>query len=435
MVWEKLTGSNQKRQISIEVTVLIAHISPIMFELAQDHNKTAEKQTNKPRGSTTFPAIEVSNHRHQMMEMLSHSSVLHTENYTLDALFKRAKIYNACTKSIISDIEWLFHKLLYFQQQINNRTNQTIITNFILMGFSGRPELQVLLFLSFLTIYMLTVTGNIIIIVLVVTDLHLHTPMYFFLGNLSCLEICYTSTILPRLLFSLFAGDRTISVHGCIVQYFFFGSLASTECYLLAIMSYDRYLAICRPLRYTDLMNGRTCFWFLAISWMSGLLNIGIITSLLFDLLFCGPNEIEHFFCDIAPLFKLSCSSTHLVELVNFIFASLDTVPPFLLTLISYIYIIINILQMKSKVSRQKAFSTCSSHLIVVTLFYGSLICVYLLPETDTLKELHKTFSLFYTVFTPMLNPLIYSLRNREVKAALSRTANKIVAVVNSFSL
>ncbi|XP_015278220.1 PREDICTED: olfactory receptor 2AP1-like [Gekko japonicus] len=317
-------------------------------------------------------------------------------------------------------------------EQINNRTNQTIITNFILLGFGDHPELQVLLFLSFLAIYMLTVAGNIIIIVLVVADLHLHTPMYFFLGNLSCLEICYTSTILPRLLFSLLTGDRTISVRGCIVQYFFCGSLAATECYLLAVMSYDRYLAICRPLKYTHLMNGRICFWLLAISWMSGLLNISIITSLLSELLFCGPNEIEHFFCDIAPLFKLSCSSTHLVELINFIFASIVTLPPFLLTLISYVCIIINILQMKIKASRQKAFSTCSSHLTVVILFYGSLICVYLLPQTNTLKKLHKTFSLFYTVFTPMLNPLIYSLRNREVKAALSRTASKIVNMAHS---
>ncbi|XP_054849708.1 olfactory receptor 1020-like [Eublepharis macularius] len=328
-----------------------------------------------------------------------------------------------------SDISFRMEPLFRPDGHRQNKMNQTIITNFILLGFSDHPKLQVLLFVSFLTIYLLTVAGNIIIIVLVVADIHLHTPMYLFLGNLSCLEICYTSTILPRLLFSLLTGDRTISVHGCIMQYFFFGSLASTECYLLAMMSYDRYLAICRPLRYTYLMNSRICFWLLAISWMSGLLNISIITSFLFQLLFCGPSQIEHFFCDIEPLFKLSCSSTHLVELVNFIFASIDTIPPFLLTLISYICIIINILQMKSTASRKKAFSTCSSYLIVVTLFYGSLICVYLLPETNTMKVLHKTFSLFFTVFTPMLNPLIYSLRNREIKAALYRMATKIVTV------
>nr|XP_056720563.1 olfactory receptor 1020-like [Euleptes europaea] len=315
---------------------------------------------------------------------------------------------------------------------IQNRTNLTANTIFILLGFSYHPELQTLLFLAFLTIFMLTVVGNLVIVVLVVSDGHLHTLMYFFLGNLSCLEICYTSTIIPRLVFCLLTGDRTISVHGCILQYFFFGSLASTECYLLAVMSYDRYLPICRPLRNTYLMNGRICFGLLAISWMTGVVNVSVITPLL---LFCVPNEIEHFFCDLAPLFKLSCNSTHLVELVTFIFASIHTLPPFLLTLISYLCIIINILQMRSKASRQKAFSTCSSHFIVVTLFYGSLICVCLLPETNTWKELHKTFSLFYTSFTPMFNPLIYSLRNREIKAALVRTATKIVNVTHTLSL
>ncbi|XP_048372425.1 olfactory receptor 1020-like [Sphaerodactylus townsendi] len=317
-------------------------------------------------------------------------------------------------------------------QQIQNGTNLTINTVFILLGFSDHPELQTLLFLAFFIIYILTVSGNLIIIVLVVNDAHLHTPMYFFLGNLSCLEICYTSTMVPRLLFSLLTGDRTVSVHGCIVQYFFCASLGCAECYLLAVMSYDRYLAICRPLRYTYLMNGRICFWLLVICWMASLSNVSVVTSLLFKLSFCGPNEIEHFFCDLAPMLKLSCSDIRLVELVIFIFSSIDIVPPFLLTLISYMIIIINILQMRTKASRQKAFSTCSSHLIVVTLFYGSLICVYLLPETKTMKEFHRIFSLFYTVFTPMLNPLIYSLRNREVKAAVYRITAKIFEVANS---
>lgn len=256
--------------------------------------------------------------------------------------------------------------------------------------------------------------------------------MYFFLGNLSCLEICYTSTILPRMLFDLLTWDRTISVHGCIVQYSFFGVLASTECYLLAMMSYDRYLAICKPLHYTSLMSGSICLLLITISWICGILNGSIDISLLWKLLFCGPNEIEHFFCDLAPLLKLSCSNIQLVTFVISILATINTIPPFLLTMISYMNIIINILQMKTKASRQKAFSTCSSHLTVVMLFYGSLICVYLLPETKTMKELHKTFSLFYTVFTPMLNPLIYSLRNREVKAALYRTATKMANIAGT---
>ncbi|XP_062994271.1 olfactory receptor 10A7-like [Elgaria multicarinata webbii] len=314
-------------------------------------------------------------------------------------------------------------------EQIQSRTNQTAITNFILLGFGDHPELQVLLFLAFLIIYMMTMAGNLLIVILVVADLHLHTPMYSFLGSLSCLEICYTSTIIPRILFSLLTGDRSISVKRCIVQYYFFGALASTECYLLASMSYDRFLAICKPLYYSTFMNGRLCLWLIVGSWISGLLSNTIITSLELQLSFCGPHEIEHFFCDLEPVIKLSCSNTHMVEIVTFILAAMDSILPFLLILISYIYIISNILQIRSKAMRQKAFSTCSSHLIVVTLFFGSLISVYMIPKTNTLKELHQTFSLFYTIITPMVNPLIYSLRNREMKEALYRTVRRAVNV------
>nr|XP_016851284.1 PREDICTED: olfactory receptor 10A7-like [Anolis carolinensis] len=317
----------------------------------------------------------------------------------------------------------------YFLQQIQIQTNQTATGCFILLGFGDLPELQTLLLLTFLIIYIITMAGNFLLIMLVVVDFRLQTSMYFFLGNLSCLEICYTSTILPRLLFSLWTGDRSISVNGCLVQYYFFGVLASTECYLLAVMSYDRYLAICTPLHYTSLMNSRLCFWLIIGSWMSGLLSNTIIVSLEMQLSFCGPYEIEHFFCDLAPVLKLSCSNIHMVELVTFILASMDTLGPFLLTLISYILIINNIFKIHSKVMRQKAFSTCSSHLIVVTLFFGSLISVYIVPKTNTLKRLHQIFSLFYTVLTPMANPLIYSLRNKEVKQAVYRCISKVGSV------
>ncbi|XP_078234165.1 olfactory receptor 5AN6-like [Pogona vitticeps] len=276
---------------------------------------------------------------------------------------------------------------------------------------------------------MITMVGNLILVLLVIADPHLHTPMYFFLANLSCLEMCYTSTLLPRLLFSLWTRDRSISVNGCLVQYYFFGVLLSTECYLLAVMSYDRYLAICKPLHYTFLMNGKFCFWLIAGSWISGLVSNTIITCLELQLSFCGPPEIEHFFCDLAPVLKLSCSNSHPVETATFILASMDTIPTFLLTLICYTCIIINILQLQSKAMRQKAFSTCSSHLIVVILFFSSLIIVYMSPKTNTPKGLHQVFSLFYTVLTPTVNPLIYSLRNREVQLALSRTAKKAVLV------
>ncbi|XP_039357987.1 olfactory receptor 11L1-like [Mauremys reevesii] len=299
--------------------------------------------------------------------------------------------------------------------------NRTVITEFILLGFGNLPELQILLFLVFLVIYIVTISGNILIIALIVADQHLHTPMYFFLGNLSCLETCYTSTILPRLLASLLTGDRTISVSGCFAQFYCFVSLAATECYLLAAMSYDRYLAICKPLRYAALMNGRLCLQLAAGSWISGFLICVIMMCFMSQLTFCGPSEIDHFFCDYSPMLQLSCSDTSMITLVSVILATLDTPCPFLLTVTSYVCIIATILRIPSTTGKQKAFSTCSSHLIVVTVFYGTIITVYLLPKTNTLKTLNKVFSVFYTVLTPMLNPLIYSLRNKEVKEALRK--------------
>ncbi|XP_053902239.1 olfactory receptor 11A1-like [Malaclemys terrapin pileata] len=299
--------------------------------------------------------------------------------------------------------------------------NRTVITEFILLGFGDLPELQTLLFLLFLVIYTATMAGNILIVVLIVTDQHLHTPMYFFLGNLSCLETCYTSTILPRLLASLLTGDRTISVSGCFAQFYCFGSLACTECYLLAGMSYDRYLAICKPLHYAAFMDGRLCLQLAAGVWISGFLVCVIVMSFMSQLIFCGPNEIDHFFCDFTPLIQLSCSDTSLITQVSFILVSLDSLCPFLLTLTSHVCIISTILRIPSSTGRQKAFSTCSSHLIVVALFYGTLIIVYMLPKSGILRALSKVFSLFYTVLTPLVNPLIYSLRNREVQEALRK--------------
>ncbi|KAM7150845.1 olfactory receptor 6N1-like [Macrochelys suwanniensis] len=307
--------------------------------------------------------------------------------------------------------------------------NETYITEFILLGFGNLRELQILLFLLFLVIYVVTVIGNILIVVLVVADQHLHTPMYFFLGNLSCLETCYTSTVLPRLVASLLTGDRTISVSGCITQFYFFGFLVAVECSLLSMMSYDRYLVICKPLHYTALMNGRICFQLAAVSWMSSFLATAVVIYLMSQLHFCGPKEIDHFLCDFTPVIKLSCSDTSLITLVTFIFSSIDTLPPFLLTLASYVSIISTILRIPSTSGRRKAFSTCSSHLLVVTIYYGTLIIVYVLPDTETLRDLNKVFSVFYTVLTPMVNPLIYSLRNKEVKEALGKVFNKCMVL------
>ncbi|XP_067391464.1 olfactory receptor 11A1-like [Emydura macquarii macquarii] len=307
------------------------------------------------------------------------------------------------------------------------KANQTSLTQFILLGFGTIPRLQILPFLLLLGTYAVTMAGNILIVVLVVADQHLHSPMYFFLGNLSCLETCYSFTILPRMLASFLTGDRTISVSGCIAQCYFVGFFVATECYLLAAMSYDRYLAICKPLHYATLMNDRFCVQLAVGSWVSGLLASSIVTAMMLQLTFCGPNEIDHFFCEFTQIINLYCNDIYHLELVITILSAFFTLPPFVLTVTSYICILSAILRIPSTIGRQKAFSTCSSHLIMVTIFYGTLIIVYLLPKTNTLRDLNKVFSICYTILTPMANPFIYCLRNKEVKDALRNIVGKCV--------
>lgn len=308
---------------------------------------------------------------------------------------------------------------------ITERKNQTEVVEFIHLGFRDLQGLNILLFLLFLLIYIFTMTGNLLILGLVVSDHRLHTPMYFFLGNLSYLETCYTTTILPKILSSILTGNRSISISGCIAQFYFFASLVVTECGLLAMMSYDRYLAICKPLHYSTIMNSRVCLSLAGGSWINGFVAMAVLFYLMSRLTFCGASEIDHFFCDFTPVIELACSENHILELMGTIFSSMFTLIPFLLTVTSYIFIISTILRIPSASQRQKAFSTCSSHLIVVTIFYGSLIIVYVMPWNETMKELNKVFSLFYTVLTPLVNPLIYSLRNREVKEALRKCITK----------
>lgn len=309
----------------------------------------------------------------------------------------------------------------------SEKQNQTAVSEFFLLGFGDLPKLQLLLFMLFFIIYMATITGNLLIVLLVVTDEHLHTPMYFFLGNLSFLESSYSTTIMPKMLTGLMTGNGSISVKACLIQFFIFSFLGGAECYLLSVMSYDRFLAVSKPLHYTTVMNGRLCMQLAAGSWVSGILVGTSITVRVSQLSFCGPNEIDHYFCDVIPVIKqISCSDTHLVELFAFIFACIFTLPPFLLTVTSYAFIIATILRIQSVTGRQKAFSTCSSHLIVVALFYGTLMLVYMLPRSRNLRYMKKIFSLFYTVLTPMVNPLIYSLRNKEVKEALGKGIRKL---------
>ncbi|NXR03379.1 O1020 protein, partial [Sagittarius serpentarius] len=297
--------------------------------------------------------------------------------------------------------------------------NETSSMGFVLLGIRDVPMLQNLLFVLLLMIYSVTMVGNILIVVLVVADRHLHTPMYFFLGNLSSLETCYSSTILPRLLASFLTGESTISARSCMAQFYFFASFATAECYLLAVMSYDRYLAICQPLLYASLMTWKVSLRLAAASWLGGSLLLMVVTVFLSQLQFCGPKSIDHFFCEFTPLLELACSDTRVFTLIGFTFAFLDLIFPFLFTLASYVCVIAAILRIPSSTGRRQAFSTCSSHLTVVTVFYGTLFVVYMLPRTAPLRQLNKVFSFFYTVLTPLVNPLIYSLRNREVREAI----------------
>ncbi|XP_074838643.1 olfactory receptor 6F1-like [Carettochelys insculpta] len=306
--------------------------------------------------------------------------------------------------------------------------NQTLITEFVILGFGEDPELQTLLFLVFLMIYIVTLAGNFLIIALVTADRQLHTPMYFLLWNLACLESCFSSAILPRLLTSLLTGDRTVSVNGCRVQLYFFAVLSTIENMILAAMSYDRYLAICHPLHYAALMNGRVCGQLVAASWISGFLFCAIVNGFVWQLTFCESKEIDHYFCEFVPMIKLACTDTQTLQLVAFVVAAIVTLVPCLLTLASYVCIITTVLKIPSTAGRKKAFSKCSSHLTVVTVYYVIVFAVYVVPIINPSKISEKIFSVFCTVLNPLINPLIYCLRNKEVKECLRKSVHKISA-------
>nr|XP_023969445.1 olfactory receptor 10A2-like [Chrysemys picta bellii] len=303
--------------------------------------------------------------------------------------------------------------------------NSTTITGFFLLCFSDIPSLKHLFFSVFLVTYIVTLAGNLLIIVLTLADPALHTPMYFFLRNLSFLEMCYTSVNVPKMLWNLVSGDKTISFIGCAVQTYFTFFLGGSECFLLASMAYDRYAAICKPLHYPVVMNRKVSTGLAAGSWLSGLLMSFGHTSMVFTLPFCRSHEINHFFCDIPPLLKLACGDTSSNEMAVFMAALFFGTFPFMLILMSYVCIISTILRMPSREGRRKFFSTCSSHLMVVTLFYGSTCIMYLKPNSSYTPDTDKFLSLFYTVITPMLNPIIYSLRNKEVKGAFWRMVGR----------
>ncbi|XP_005309077.2 olfactory receptor 5V1-like [Chrysemys picta bellii] len=297
--------------------------------------------------------------------------------------------------------------------------NQT--TEFVMVGFATHPELQNLLFVVTFIMYVVSLMGNILISATVWLDPVLHTPMYYFISNLSLVDICYTTVTIPKMLENLLSQDRTISFTGCAVQLYFLLSLGTTECFLLAAMAYDRVLAICNPLQYVVLMNKSLCVQLVAGAWVSGLLLSLGQTSLVFTLPFCGDNRINHFFCDIPPLLTLACRDTTMNEIAVFVAGMLITLIPSLLILGSYIHIISTILKITSAQGRHKAFSTCSSHLIVITLFYGSASAMYLRPRSSYTPESDKFLALLYSVVTPTLNPIIYSLRSKDINKALRR--------------
>ncbi|KAM8971071.1 olfactory receptor 10AG1-like [Sarcophilus harrisii] len=299
--------------------------------------------------------------------------------------------------------------------------NHTDIKEFILLGFSDVPNLRELLFGIFVIIYMSILKGNGLIIIITKSDPALQTPMYFFLGNFSFLEICYTSVTLPRMLVNLWTQRGNISLSTCAIQLGFFLILGGTECFLLAVMAYDRYVAICRPLYYPLIMNYKMCVQLVIGSWISASLVQAALTYEIFSLPFCGSNKLNHVFCDIPPLLKLACGDTKVNELYSYAGAFLSAIVPFLMILLSYIKIITTIQKLPSAIGRHKAFSTCSSHLIVVSLFFGSGIISYFLPNSIKPAGVDKILSLMYSSVTPMLNPLIYSLRNKDVIVALKK--------------
>uniref|UniRef100_A0A8C2LK77 Olfactory receptor n=1 Tax=Cricetulus griseus TaxID=10029 RepID=A0A8C2LK77_CRIGR len=297
--------------------------------------------------------------------------------------------------------------------------NHTAVTEFILLGLTDDPVLRVVLFTIIMCIYLVTVSGNLSTILLIRVSSQLHHPMYFFLSHLASADIGYSSSVTPNMLVNFLVERNTISYFGCGIQLaVFFGTV---ECFLLAAMAYDRFVAICSPLLYSTKMSTEVCVQLLVGSYIGGFLNASSFTLSFFSFLFCGPNRINHFFCDFTPLVELSCSDNSiLIVLDSFCAGSIILVTVFVIA-ISYVYILITILKMHSTEGRHKAFSTCTSHLTAVTLFYGTITFIYVMPKSSYSTDQNKVVSVFYMVVIPMLNPLIYSLRNNEIKGALKR--------------
>ncbi|XP_063115841.1 putative olfactory receptor 2W6 [Cavia porcellus] len=305
------------------------------------------------------------------------------------------------------------------------KCNASAFEGFILVGFSDRPRLELVLFVVVLTFYLFTLLGNAAIVWLAALAPRLHSPMYFFLANLSFLDVCFTTGSVPQMLYNLRGPDKTISYVGCAVQLYFVLALGGVECVLLAVMAYDRYAAVCRPLHYTAIMHPRLCGQLAFVAWLSGFGNSLIMAPQTLMLPRCGHRRVEHFLCEMPALIGMACVDTMALEALAFALAIFIILAPLALILISYGYIARAVFRIKSAAGRKKAFSTCSSHLIVVSLFYGTIIYMYLQPANAYSQDQGKFLTLFYTIVTPSVNPLIYTLRNKDMKEAFKKVLGK----------
>ncbi|XP_032090189.1 olfactory receptor 6N2-like [Thamnophis elegans] len=299
--------------------------------------------------------------------------------------------------------------------------NHTKVVEFIIVGFPHLQHLQSLFFVLLLIVYFFTIFGNLLVFTIIHTDCRLRTPMYFFISILSFLEIWYTATTIPKMLANLVSERKSISFTGCLLQTYFFHSLGATECYLLTAMAYDRYLAICKPLRYPSVMTTKTCTQMAASCWVCGFMCPITEVILVSKLPFCGPNQIKHIFCDFPPLLSLACTDTSINVLVDFAVNAFIILVTFSFIMVSYAKIIQTVLKIQTAESREKAFSTCASHLTVVLLFFGSIIFMYVRLKTSYSLEYDRAFAVIYAVLTPLVNPIIYSLRNKEILRAIKR--------------
>ncbi|XP_075399540.1 olfactory receptor 5K1 [Tenrec ecaudatus] len=299
--------------------------------------------------------------------------------------------------------------------------NHTMKNEFILAGFMGHPELKTLMFVVFFVVYLITMVGNLGLVVLISMERRLHTPMYIFLGNLALVDSCCACAITPKMLKNFFSEERIVSLYECMAQFYFLCTVETADCFLLAAMAYDRYVAICSPLQYHTMMSKQLCIQLTTGAFIAGNLHSMIHVGLLFRLAFCGPNEINHFYCDILPLYRLSCVDPYINELVLFVFSGSIQVFTIGSVLISYVLILFTIFKMKSKEGRAKAFSTCASHLLSVSLFYGSLFFMYIRPNLLEEGDQDIPAAILFTIVVPLLNPFIYSLRNKEVISALKK--------------